>query len=928
MRVKSNLVRIVNTKQTLAAFPLLGLIALFISAAAPAEAATGLVPTRPRCEYLDGPLGIDTPHPRLNWILMSDQRGQQQTAYQVLVASTEALLRQNRGDLWDSGKAVSDQSTQVEYAGKPLVSQAACYWKVRVWDQADQSSVWSKPGLWSMGLLSQAEWAAKWIGRDDGQSSGPGNGKEHFLPATYLRKEFTLGTLPRKAMLYVTSLGVAEPHLNGGRVGEDYLSPGWTDFRKRVYYRAYDVTSRLQVGANALGAILGDGWYRGHLSIIGQNLYGKQTRLLAQLHLSFADGSTQVVASDETWKGGFGPILEADIYAGETYDARQEVKQWDRPGFNDADWKPVDLGAEVHPAIQANPGAPIRRTGEIKTVVVTHPKPGLAVFDYGRNFSGWARLRINGSAGTKVVLRYGEMLNPDGTVYRKNLRAARATDTYVCRGDGQETWEPRFTFHGFQYIEVEGLPDTGGPGTLTGIIVGSDLPSAGNFECSDPIITRTAANERGTIRANLVDLPTDCPQRDERMGWTDYHEVVASTLYEQDAAPLFTKWMTDLVDARFADGAFPQIAPDVHHFPWSPGWADSGVLIPWTMYWVYGDTHLAARYYHEIAGHLATYQQHSQGFVVQPVGYGDWLAPDMSTPKDLIATALYARCAEVMAELARPLGKADDAAAFTELHRSIRAAFQKKFVAADGTIGSDSQGGYVMALAFDLLDPAPARQAAARLIAAIEKRQGHLSTGMVTTHLLLPALSGAGRTDAAYRLLAMKSFPSWGYFLQMGATSMWERWDAKTEKGYHPDGMNSFNHANLGTCTEWFYRTVLGIGAAEPGFRKILLMPEPGGNLQWARGYYDSPHGRIGSDWKIENGRLLWTVQIPANTTATVYVPTKDPASVTESGKPVAQVQGLKFLRAERNAAVYAAGSGTYRFRSALSQTAQGITQE
>jgi alpha-L-rhamnosidase len=869
-----------------------------------------------RCEYRTNPLGIDTRAPRLSWIIDSDRRGDRQTAYRVLVASSPALLMQDKGDLWDSGKVESNRSTQVEYEGKPLASCQSAFWKVIVWDAKGEPNVSKEPATWSMGLLSPAEWKAQWIGRDDARSSGPGSGTEKYLPATYLRKEFMLEQIPQRAMLYVTSLGAAEPHMNGGKVGDDYLSPGWTDFNKRVYYRAYDVTSRLKPGANVIGAVLGDGWFRGHLSIIGQNIYGRKTRLLAQLHLFFADGSSQVIASDESWKGGFGPILEADIYAGETYDARAEIEGWDASGFSDAAWRPVDMGAEVRPAIEANPGAPVQRTGDIQTVAVTRPAPGLAVYDYGRNFAGWARLRVAAPAGTRIVMRFGEMLKPDGTVYRKNLRAARATDTYICKGGGEETWEPRFTYHGFQYVEVQGLPETAGPDALTGIIAGSALPLSGHFECSDAIMTRTAANERCTIRANLVELPTDCPQRDERMGWMDYHEIVTSALYEQDAATLLTKWVGDMVDARLPDGAFPMIAPDVHRFPWSPGWADSGVIIPWTMYYVYGDTRLAARYYRAIAGHLETYKTHSIGLVVQPAGLGDWLAPDMSTPKELIATALFARCAEDMAEMARALGKSQDASTYADLHRSVRRAFQNKFVSREGTIGSDSQGGYALAIAYDLLEPEQARQAADKLVAAIERRDGHLSTGMVTTHLLLPALSKAGRTDVAYRLLEKTSYPSWGYFLRMGATSMWERWDAKTEKGYHPDGMNSFNHANLGTCTEWFYRTVLGIGAAEPGFGKLLLKPEPGGNLIWARGYYDSQHGRIGSDWKIENDQFVWKVRIPANTTATVHVPARNAASVTEGGKPLGEAADVKVVRREPSAVVVEIGSGSYEFRS------------
>jgi alpha-L-rhamnosidase len=875
-----------------------------------------------RCEYHENPLGIDIIKPRLSWQMAEtsgkpEMRDQRQTAYQVLVASSEERLKLDQGDLWDSGKVESDQSLQIDYSGKPLTPHQFAYWKVKVWDAKDQLAVSKSPAFWTFGIN---DWQAKWIGRDDGQNFGSGNGNKNFIPATYLRKEFTLDKRPQKAMLYVTSLGISEPHLNGQKVGVDFLSPGWTDYNKRIYYRTYEVTEQLKVGENVIGAILGDGWYRGFLFIVGQNFYGKQTRLKAELHLTFADGSSQVIGTDETWKGGFGAILEADIYSGETFDSPQGTLGWDQLKFDDAGWKTVDVGASVQPVIQANPGAPIRCHEELKALAVTHPRPGLAVYDYGRNFSGWARLKVTAPAGTKVVMRFGEMLNPDGSVYRKNLRSARATDTYICRGGAEETWEPRFTYHGFQYIEVEGLPEGSGAEALTGISVGSDLPVCGYFECSDEIMTRTAANQRTSIRANLMDLPTDCPQRDERLGWTDYHEIVASALYEQDAASLLTKWMTDLVDARLPSGAFPMLAPDIHHLAWSPGWADTGVLIPWTMYDVYGDTRLVARYYDEIAGQLEVYQKLTKDFVIQPVpdSFGDWLAPDMTTPKELLATALFARDAEVMAEMAKALGKGEDAAKYRELHRSIRAAFQKNFVTADGTVGSDSQGGYVLALGYDLLEPELARLASDKLIAAIAKRDGHLSTGMVTTHLLLPTLSKIGRTDAAYSLLAKTTCPSWGYFLKMGATSMWERWDAKTEAGFNGGEMNSYNHGNLGTCTEWFYRSVLGIASNEPGFGKLLLKPEPGKNLSWAKGYYDSPHGRIGSDWKIDGRKFQWDVQIPANTTATIYLPAEDAAGVTESDLPVGEVAGITFLRTEKSSVVYAAGSGNYHFQSTL----------
>ena len=404
---------------------------------------SGLVPAKLRCEYRENPLGIDVAKPRLSWTLESgdqkiEDRGQKQSAYQVLVASTEELLRKDKSDLWDSGEVASDQGTQVEYAGQALGSRMYCHWKVRAWlasgDKKGKTTDWSKPALWTMGLLTPADWQAKWIGRDDAQAVVPDDGKNRYLPATHLRKDFTLTKSPQRAVLYVTSLGIAEPHLNGHKVGEDFLIPGWTDYRKRIYYRAYDVTAQVHRGANTLGAILGDGWFRGHLSIIGQNLYGRETRLLAQLHVDYADGSTDTIASDSSWTAGFGPILAADLYAGETYDARLEVPGWDRPGFTNAAWRPVQPGASVHPSLQAAPGAPVQRTGVIQPVSIKQPKPGLAVVDFGRNFAGWIRLRVSAAAGTRITMRFGEMLNPDGTVYLyQPARSPRYRRVYLQR---------------------------------------------------------------------------------------------------------------------------------------------------------------------------------------------------------------------------------------------------------------------------------------------------------------------------------------------------------------------------------------------------------------------------------------------------------------------------------------------------------------
>lgn len=735
-----------------------------------------------------------------------------------------------------------------------------------------------------------------------------------YLPASYLRKDFTLKNAPKRAVLYVTALGHVEPHLNGKKVGNEFLTPGWTNYRKRLYYRTFDVTDQLQAGKNTLGAILGDGWFRGQLSIIGQNHYGKKTRLRAQLHIFNADGSMEIIKSDNTWKAGFGPILESDMQAGETYDARLEIPGWSSPDFDDSQWHTADTGAEINPEkIEAYPGAPIRVIGELPPPKITQPKKGLQVFDMGVNFSGWVRLRIDAPKGTKIVMRFGEMLNPDGTVYRINLRSARATDTYICKGGGEEIWEPTFTYHGFQYVEVEGLPYATKPDTLTPIVVYSDLPLTGKFASSSDIATRTANNMRWSIRANSFEIPTDCPQRDERMGWMDYHEVARSAQYELNQSALFTKWVTDMMDARLADGVFSQTAPDVHGMNWTPGWADGSVFIPWTMYLVYDDTRLCGKWFDEIAAHVKNYEKISPDFIAPEYYYGDWLAFDQTTPSNLISTALFARCAFVMGKMSEALGKTEDAKRFNDLFGKIRIAFQKKFVHADGSIGSNSQASYVFPLAFDLLDEKQREIAGEKLVAAIRAKGNHLSTGMVTTHLLLPTLTKIGRSDVAYELVEQTTLPSWGFFLEKGATSIWERWDSKTDKE-HPDAMNSYNHANLGTCTEWFYRSVLGIDLLEPGFKKILIRPQPDARMTWAKGSYNSPYGHIATDWIVNNDSFTLAVTIPPNTEAEVYIPGNDSKKIYENGISVEKNKDIKILRQETDATVLRIGSGNYRF--------------
>ena len=554
----------------------------------------------------------------------------------------------------------------------------------------------------------------------------------------------------------------------------------------------------------------------------------------------------------------------------------------------------------------------MRRISEIKPVAITEPKPGLHVFNFGQNFAGWARLKVNSKAGTPIIMRFGEMLNADGTVYRENLRSARATDTYVCKGKGVETWEPHFTYHGFQYVEVEGFSAKPTPDALTGIVAHSDNTQTGFFECSNPLLNKIWSNALWGQKSNYFDVPTDCPQRDERLGWTgDTQVFVRTAAYNQDIAAFFTKWLNDLEDEQTAEGAFPNMAPSLHP-GWSPGWSDAGVVVPHTLWRHYGDPRFLASHFDAMVKHVGYYQSRAPGFLLPNDGFGDWLAIGSDTPKILIYNAYMAHSARLMAEMGEAIGKKADAEQGRKLFEDARKAFQQKFVEADGKIGNGSQTGYLMALSFDLLTPEQRIKAADLLVKDIAAHDNHLTTGFLGVNLLLPTLTDIGRTDLAYKMIEQTTFPSWGYSVEQGATTMWERWNSYTkDKGFGPVEMNSFNHYAYGSCVEWMYRTMLGIDALEPGYAKILIKPEPGPGVTWAKGSYNSVRGEIRSAWKIEGDSLKLDVTIPANTTAELSVP-GSAAAATVAGRPAAQAVGLKLLREEKGRAVFSAQPGSY----------------
>lgn len=716
----------------------------------------------------------------------------------------------------------------------------------------------------------------------------PGTGAV-LPPAPYLRREFALDAAPTRATLYVAALGVVELQLNGQRIGDEYFAAGWTDYRLRIPYRAYDVTDQVAAGDNALGAILGEGWYSGYCGIHGREHYGSQPWLKAQLVIE-SPGGTSVVVTDGEWRASYGPIREADMLMGEAYDARLELGDWAVAGFDADDWDAVQVGPATEAPLQAHRGVPVRVTEELTPRSVSEPSPGVFVYDLGQNLVGWVRLRVRGGAGTQVRLRFAEMLQPDGNLYTTNLRSARCTDFYTCKGAGEEVWEPRFTFHGFRYVELTGYPGAPPLEAITGIVAHSDTPPAGRFECDNEMVNQLYSNIVWGQRGNFLEVPTDCPQRDERQGWMgDAQVFIRAACFNMDVAGFFTQWLVNVADAQDEQGAMPDTAPRIPPFlgKGTAAWGDAGVICPWVIYQVYGDAAVLAEHYQAMASWVEYCRNHSTGLLRPSQGYGDWLSIRADTPKDVLATAYFAHSADLVSRAAGVLGRADDATKYRRLFEEIRDAFNEAYVAEDGRIKGDTQTCYVLALHMNLLSEAHRAKAIEYLCADIEARDGHLSTGFVGTAHLMPVLSRFGRTDMAYRLLLNETFPSWGYSIAHGATTIWERWDGWTaDRGFQDPGMNSFNHYSFGAVGQWLFETVCGIklDPAMVGDGAFLIAPEPGGGLTRASASYDSVYGEVATSWALRDGRFHLTVTIPPNCTALVTVPTSDPASVTLDG--------------------------------------------
>jgi alpha-L-rhamnosidase len=747
----------------------------------------------------------------------------------------------------------------------------------------------------------------------------------------YLRKDFTLTKPIARARLYATALGLYELHLNGKRVGDHIFAPDWTDYSKRVRYQDYDVTALVKSGANTWGGMLGNGWYAGHIGNGGYQAWGKVPGLFAQLEVTYKDGSIERIVTDGSWKTHAGPITSADFMLGENYDAQLEIPGWDEPGLDMKDWAAATERMEQAREIDDQVDQPVRETGERHPVLLKQIN-GRWIYDVGQNMVGFVRLKVTEPKGTTITLRHAEMLAADGTIYTANLRGAPSIDTYTCRGGGTETWQPHFTFHGFRYIEVSGVTKQPEATALTAIVIGTDFPHTGQFACSYAPINQLQSNIQWGMRGNYLSVPTDCPQRDERMGWMgDAQTFLRSATYNGDVAAFMTKWMVDVDDAQFADGEFTDVSPSPpqniqgHGNGMVPAWADAGVIIPWTIYRAYGDTRILQQNLPHMKRWIDWCQAHSTNLSRdhdRGNDYGDWLSQHEDTSKEMIGTAFFAYSTSLVAKSCDAVND-PDAAKYHQLADQIKAAFNQKYVQPDGHMDGDTQTAYCMAIRFDLL-PDDLKAKAGQYLAANTARHGdHLTTGFIGGSYLLPSLTMEGQTAEAYKLFQQDTFPSWLFSVKHGATTIWERWDGWTpEKGFQDPGMNSFNHYALGSCGEWMFDTCAGIDLDPSvlGFKHMIIHPTPGGTLTEANATYDSINGKIVTKWTLNGSNYSLHVTVPINTTARIWLP-PDSSSIVVDGHPFPETPKPPEFENSDTSSVAAidVGSGDYNLTCKLS---------
>jgi len=885
--------------------------------------------TNLRCEYASNPLGIDVTSPRFSWQIVHPQRGQLQSAYQVLVASNESNLGNNTGDMWDSGKVESGESVNVVYQGKSLKSGKRCYWKVRVWDKDEGASSWSNPVVFEMGLLNPDDWQGVWIGAEGGKTE----------KALLFRKVVTLGKPVARGRVYICGLGYYELRLNGEKVDNHVLDPGWTEYTKRVLYVTYDVTGYLRKGENAVGIILGNGWYG-------------IPRMIFQMNVEFINGTSTHIVSDCSWSVASSPITKNSIYDGEVYDARLEKPRWDTPSYTESpeEWLHAQRVEDPSRVMKGQMLEPIKVVEIITPVDITNPKPAIYVYDMGQNIAGWCRLTVEGPRNTEVVLKFAEILYEDGTVNQENLRTAKATDTYILKGEAKEVYEPRFTYHGFRYVQVTGFPGRPTLKNLEGRVVRSAVELVGKFTCSNDLLNKIHKNIVWTESNNLHSVPTDCPQRNERMGWLNDATVRAEeAIYNFNMARLYTKWLKDIRDAQDKKtGAIADTAP----FRWGsrPGDpVDCYLFIVWHLYQYYEDRRILEEHYQGIKHWVDFLGTQAKDYIIPYTLYGDWCTPikdcipadspkvppdsrgavisigsyPANTPGSLISTGYYYYNALILSRIARILGKIEDAAQYAHLAEKTKESFTKRFFNANtAQYATGSQGCNALPLFLDLVPEDKKEALVQNLVKDImEKHKGHLNTGNQCTKYMMEVLTELGEGDVAYTIVTQISYPSWGYMISKGATTIWERWEYMTGSG-----MNSHDHPMHGSVDVWFYKYLAGIKVDldNPGWKSIIIKPYILGDLTFVEGSVNTVRGLIFSKWERKEGLITLEVKIPVNSRARVSVPTMgwSKMRIEESGKPVwennSYVQGVEGIREaceDKGYVTFRVESGSYFFK-------------
>lgn len=883
--------------------------------------ATKLTVGKLRCNYLYNPLGVETPNPRLSWVLFSQERGQRQTAYRILVASKKELLNDDIGDMWDTGVVKTDQSIHVIYEGKELKSRQRCYWKVKVWDVRGIPSEWSEIAYWEMGLLNQTDWHAQWISAPYYNSIDP-------HPAPLFRRRVILEKKVASARAYICGLGYYELYINGQRIGDEVLTPAFTKYDETVLYNTYDVTNAFREGENVIGVILGNGWYNCFTKEVWnfeQAPWRDKPKLMLQINIQYDDGSETLIVTDRQWRVSTGPIVFDGLRNGEFYDARLEKQGWNDVGYDDSTWEKVVIVSGPGGVLKSQQMTPIRITDTIVPKSVKEVKPGVFVYDLGQNISGWAQIKVSGPAGTTITMKYAEKIKEDGDIDTSNIdmfvkSGEFQTDKYTLKGEGIEVWEPRFTYHGFQYVQVTGFPGRPTLDNLRGRVVHTDFETRGEFKCSNELLNQIQHAARWSILSNYMGIPTDCPHR-EKNGWTgDAHLSAEQVLFNFNPMTAYTKWMSDFKDVQRKTGQLPGIVPTGgwgYNWGSGPAWDSAIILIPWYMYLYCGDKAILEDMYDNMKKYVDFMTTMATDDILE-FGLGDWCPPKggpngHKCPVWVTSTAYYYVDTYILSKVAGILGKDEDVNKYTQLAQRVRNVFRNKFFETTSgqiMVAVKDQTSLSCALYQGLVDEDEKQKVLELLVEEVEKADRHIDCGILGAKYIMHVLTELGRADLAYAMATQTTFPGWGYWIAQGATTLWETWS----------GDASRNHHMFSDISGWFYKGVAGINPdpEAPGFKNIIFKPNPVGDLRWVNAWHESMYGKIVCNWAVEGDNFVLGIVIPPNSTGTVYIPASVPESVMESGKPIYKQSCIQIKGYQRGYVVLFVQSGEYHFVSKL----------